>query len=63
MASSRAVPVLPIDGVMPTSPSLSAKESAVYWAAHSGKGLQNSWKRKRSRFIAGVSFGAARPLL
>jgi len=31
MALSRAVPVLPIDGLMPTSFSLWEKESAVYW--------------------------------
>ncbi len=31
MALSRALPVLPIDGVMPISLSLSEKESAVYW--------------------------------
>jgi hypothetical protein len=30
MALSRALPVLPIDGVMPTSLSLSEKESEVY---------------------------------
>ena len=36
IALSRALPVLPIDGVMPISLSLSEKESAVYWTPRSG---------------------------
>jgi hypothetical protein len=37
MALSSAVPVLPIDGVMPTSFNLSPKDSEVYWADSIGR--------------------------